>query len=115
MAPTPWQASINFVTRRTFDGVMVDGQYGIGNQYHQWDQTSPRALPGTAAALLSYNHAFHDAILGDDRGYVKTFRTRTATLPSRAIPAMSRWHCNLRIAIYRRDRSGQTQPSATTP
>ncbi len=65
---------INFVTRRTFDGVMVDGQYGIGNQYHQWDTNLTAGTTwDSGGAYFSYNHAFHDAILGDDRGYVKTF------------------------------------------
>ena len=65
---------INFVTRRMFDGVMIDGQYGIGDQYHQWDTnlTAGTVWDG-GGAYFSYNHSYHDDILGDDRGYVKTY------------------------------------------
>jgi iron complex outermembrane receptor protein len=65
---------INFVTRRTFDGVMVDGQYGIGDQYHQWDTnlTAGTVWDG-GGAYFSYNHSYHDDILGGDRSYVKTY------------------------------------------
>ena len=65
---------INFVTRRTFDGVMVDGQYGIGSQYHQWDTNlTAGTVWNSGGVYFSYNHAFHDAILGGDRSYAKTF------------------------------------------
>jgi iron complex outermembrane recepter protein len=65
---------INFVTRRTFDGVMVDGHYGIGDQYHQWDTNlTAGTIWDGGGAYFSYNHSYHDAVLADDRSYAKAF------------------------------------------
>jgi len=94
---------INFVTRRTFDGVMVEGQYGIGNQYHQWDTnltagttwdsgaltfhtTMPFTMPFLATTAATWKH-----VSGRER----------QPLPSRATRHVQVGDCNLRIAIYR--------------
>jgi iron complex outermembrane receptor protein len=65
---------INFVTRRTFDGLKVDAHYGFANNYYQWDTnlTAGRAWD-SGGLYVSYNHAAHEDLLGSDRSYVKTF------------------------------------------
>jgi iron complex outermembrane receptor protein len=72
---------INFITRRKFDGIMVDAQYGLGDQYHQWDANLTAGRDwGSGGLYISYNHSFHDDILGSDRGYVRTFPDQNGNL-----------------------------------
>ena len=72
---------MNFITRRTFDGVMIDGHYGIADQYHQWDTNlTAGTIWDGGGAYLSYNHSDHDSLLGSDRSYVKTFPDQNGNL-----------------------------------
>ncbi len=73
---------INFITRRTFDGLQVDAHYGFANPgYYQWDTNLTAGHDwGSGGFYVSYNHAAHDDILGSDRSYVKTFPDQNGNL-----------------------------------
>src|SRR6202011_1324278 len=65
---------INFITRSRFDGVAVDGHYGIADNYHQFDTNITAGRDwGTGSLYASYNYTQNDAIYGRDRDYVKVF------------------------------------------
>jgi iron complex outermembrane recepter protein len=63
---------VNFITRRRFDGVLLDGRYGVGDKYEQYDAN---AMVGTdwksGSAYIAYNYAYHDSIYGRDRDFVQ--------------------------------------------
>lgn len=65
---------INFITRKRFEGLEVDGHYGIADSYHQSDAN---ITAGTAwesgGAYVSYNYSEHGNIFGRDRDYVRQF------------------------------------------
>ena len=65
---------MNFITRSRFDGVAVDGHYGIADNYHQFDTNITAGRDwGTGSLYASYNYTQNDAIYGRDRDYVKVF------------------------------------------
>ncbi|MCW1429540.1 TonB-dependent receptor plug domain-containing protein [Novosphingobium sp. JCM 18896] len=65
---------INFITRKKFDGVLVDGHYGFADNYHQLDTNVTIGRDwGSGGLYVSYNYAEHSAILGRDRDYVQQF------------------------------------------
>lgn len=63
---------LNFITRKDFNGLETDLNYGLGDKYHRasanvtfghkWDSGS---------FYLSYGYAGHDQITGRDRDYIK--------------------------------------------
>jgi len=65
---------INFITRKRFEGLEVDGHYGVADAYHQADGN---ITAGTAwdsgGAYVSYNYAEHSIILGSERDFVREF------------------------------------------
>lgn len=63
---------INFITRKTIDGVDISGRYGFADNYQQYDLnlTAGRVWEG-GGAYLSYAHVEHDPIFGRDRDYVR--------------------------------------------
>lgn len=67
---------INFVTRRSFDGVEATGHYGVADNYSTYDAnlTIGRAWSG-GSGVLSYAYAKHDDLLGADRGYATSNHT----------------------------------------
>jgi iron complex outermembrane recepter protein len=64
---------INYITRRRFDGVKVDADYGLADDYSQW---SGRVTAGkewaTGSAYVSYSYAWTDSLFGRDRDYART-------------------------------------------
>lgn len=65
---------INFVTRSRFDGVAVEGHYGIADNYHQLDANVTAGRDWETGSLYaSYTYVQNDAIYGRDRDYVKRF------------------------------------------
>ena len=67
---------INFITRRSFDGVEATGHYGVADNYSTADAnlTIGRGWTG-GSAVLSYAYAWHDNLLGADRGYATSDHT----------------------------------------
>jgi len=63
---------INYITRRRFDGVKVDADYGFADDYQQW---SGRVTAGksweTGSAYVSYSYAKTDSLFGRDRDYAR--------------------------------------------
>lgn len=61
---------VNFITKKSFDGVEVDARYGFGKQYHTFDAN---ATIGKAwddgSVYVSYNYTENSSILGRDRAY----------------------------------------------
>lgn len=70
---------INFITRKTFDGVSVDARYGFADNYKTWDAN---ALVGKTwdggGIYVTYNYSEHDALFGRDRDWVHQFPTQLA-------------------------------------
>nr|WP_313440702.1 TonB-dependent receptor [Novosphingobium sp.] len=63
---------LNFMTRKTYDGVKVEGRVGFGDDYTSWDAGLLVGKKWTGGGLyVAYNYARHDAIFGSDRDYVR--------------------------------------------
>jgi iron complex outermembrane recepter protein len=72
---------INFITRRTFDGVGVDGRFGFADNYKTWDVNATVGKTWDGGGIyVSYNHSQHDALFGRDLDYVRQFPTRTPAI-----------------------------------
>jgi iron complex outermembrane receptor protein len=67
---------INFVTRRSFDGIEATGHYGFADHYSTADAnlTLGRRWTG-GSAVLSYAYAWHDDLLGANRDYATSNHT----------------------------------------
>lgn len=112
---------INFITRKSFDGVQVNGRYGFADAYEQVDAdiTAGRSWGG-GSAMVSYAYATHSNISARDRDYISAdhaarggsdFRTSncsagnitaagvTYSLPSRT-PGTNRCDENQAIDFY---------------
>lgn len=63
---------INFITRKRFNGIKVDGHYGFADDYWQWDAsvTAGKAWD-TGSAYVSYTYTKNDALFGRDRDYIR--------------------------------------------
>ncbi len=63
---------INFITRKHFKGLQIDGRYGIADSYHQSDAniTAGTAWSG-GGVYVSYNYSEHSNIFGRDRDFVR--------------------------------------------
>lgn len=63
---------INYITRRRFDGVKVDADYGFADDYQQW---SGKVTAGkdwdSGSAYVSYSYAWTEALFGRDRDYAR--------------------------------------------
>jgi iron complex outermembrane recepter protein len=68
---------LNFITRKTFDGVEVNGRFGFADNYNTWDAN---ATVGTTwnrgGVYISYNYSQHDPIYGRDRNWVTQYPTQ---------------------------------------
>jgi iron complex outermembrane recepter protein len=61
---------INFITRKHFEGVEATGRYGFANDFKTTDGNITAGHDwGSGSALLSYSYAWHDDVLGIQRGY----------------------------------------------
>lgn len=65
---------INFITRRRFDGIMVEGRGGFADDYYQFDVNGTVGKAwDTGSAYVSYSYAKADDVLGRDRDHVRRF------------------------------------------
>jgi iron complex outermembrane receptor protein len=63
---------VNFITRKNFGGLDLDGRYGEADNYHTVDANATGGHSwGSGSAFLSYNYSAHDSIFGRDRDYVR--------------------------------------------
>ena len=63
---------INFITRKSYDGVGVSGHYGIADNYNVVDLNVTAGRDwGTGSGYVAYSFLHHDAIFGRDRSYVR--------------------------------------------
>lgn len=63
---------LNFITKRSFNGVEVNARYGFGDEYHSIDGSIVAGRDwGSGSAYIAYGYSHHDAIFGSDRDYVK--------------------------------------------
>jgi iron complex outermembrane recepter protein len=77
---------INFITRKTYDGIGVDGRVGFANNYTSWDANAIAGKTWSGGgAYLTYNYSQHGAIFGRDRDWVKQYPTASASF---AIPVI---------------------------
>ena len=64
---------INFITRKSFDGIQVKANYGIGDKY---DQVNVGAIVGKAwdwgSAYITYDYSWHDSLYGKDREWSRS-------------------------------------------
>jgi iron complex outermembrane receptor protein len=69
---------INFITKRRFSGLEVEGRYGFGDDYTKVDAfvTAGHAWEN-GSAYISYNYAWNDDILGGDRDYIQRLNWTT--------------------------------------
>lgn len=70
---------INFITRKTFDGVATDGRIGFADNYKTWDANLTAGTTWQGGGVyVSYNYSEHDPIFGRDRDWVRLYETQVA-------------------------------------
>jgi iron complex outermembrane recepter protein len=63
---------INFITRKKFDGLKVEGRYGFADKYWQVDANATLGKDwGSGSAYVSYTFTKSDALYGRDRRYIR--------------------------------------------
>jgi len=63
---------INFITRRRFDGLQVDGSYGVADNYWQWDLNGIAGTDwGTGSAYAAGSYSKSDALFGRERNFIR--------------------------------------------
>jgi iron complex outermembrane recepter protein len=63
---------INFITRKRFDGVKVQGRYGFADDYYQVDAGAIIGKDwGTGSVFAAYNYQHNDALFGRDRDFIQ--------------------------------------------
>ena len=64
---------INFITRKSFDGIQAKASYGVGDKY---DQYNASIIAGKAwdwgSAYITYDYSWHDALYGKDREWSRS-------------------------------------------
>jgi iron complex outermembrane recepter protein len=64
--------TINFITKRRFDGVELDAQYGFADDYWEWSANGIIGKDwGTGSAYITYGYAKNDALFGRDRDFIR--------------------------------------------
>jgi iron complex outermembrane receptor protein len=86
---------INFITRKRFDGIKIDGHYGTARKYWQWDAAATAGkIWDTGSAYVSYTYTKSDALYGRERSFIHnldysalpyTGRDRTCANPNLAV------------------------------
>lgn len=62
---------INFVTHKRFDGLKVDGHYGVADKYWQWDASATAGKTFDSGSVwVSYSYTKNDALYGADRDFI---------------------------------------------
>lgn len=63
---------INFITRRRFDGLEVNGHYGVADKYWQWDANGTVGKSwGTGSIYATLSYSKNDALYGRDRDFIR--------------------------------------------
>ena len=63
---------MNFITRKSFDGLELDARYGLAGTYRSFDANATAGRKWAAgSAFVSYNYSQHGAFHGRDRDYVR--------------------------------------------
>lgn len=63
--------TINFVTRKRFDGLKVDAHYGVADPYWQWDASATAGKQWDTGSLwASYSYSKSRALFGRDRDFI---------------------------------------------
>ncbi len=74
---------VNFITRKTFNGVAVDGRFGFADNYKTWDVNATAGTTWDGGGVyVSYNYSQHDALFGRDRDWVRQYPTQTTAVPT---------------------------------
>ena len=61
---------INFITRKSFDGVEVKGSYGFADNYNQYNASIIAGNTfGSVSAYVAYDFSKHDGLIGLDRDF----------------------------------------------
>jgi iron complex outermembrane receptor protein len=69
---------INFITRRDFNGLEVEANYGIGENFNKFDASVTAGHSWDRGSVyVAYNYAHNDEILGGDRDYIKRLNWTT--------------------------------------
>ena len=77
---------INFITRKTYDGIGINGRFGFADNYKSWDVNAIAGKTWDGGGFyVTYNYSQHDAILGQDRDYVRQYVTQSAAI---AVPVI---------------------------
>lgn len=64
--------TINFVTRRRFDGLKVDAHYGFADDYWQWDASATAGKDwGSGSFYVSYSYSKSDKLYGRERSFIR--------------------------------------------
>lgn len=62
---------INFITKKKYDGISIDGHYGFADNYTQWDASVSAGHSWTGGSIyIAYNYSQHSELLGRDRDWV---------------------------------------------
>jgi iron complex outermembrane recepter protein len=63
---------INFITKKKFDGLQIDGRYGIADSYKQHDVSVTTGRDwGSGSAFIGYTNSHHGSVRGLDRDFIK--------------------------------------------
>lgn len=63
--------TINFITRKRFDGLKVDAHYGVADPYWQWDASATAGKKwDTGSIWVSYSYSKSRALFGRDRSFI---------------------------------------------
>lgn len=64
--------TINFITRKRFDGIEANGHYGFADKYWQWDANATAGKDwGSGSLYVSYSYSKSDALFGRDRDFIR--------------------------------------------
>ena len=71
---------INFITRRSFDGIEASGSYGFADDYQQYDANliAGKSWSG-GSAYIAYSHSWNEALFGRDRDFVRQISPDTGS------------------------------------
>lgn len=71
---------VNYITRRSFDGVEISGRYGVSDDY---DTADLNVIAGKewdrGSAYIAYSKRMNDSLYGRDRGYAQRLDWSTGT------------------------------------
>jgi iron complex outermembrane receptor protein len=72
---------INFITRKSFNGVEGSARYGFAkNGYNAWDASITAGKDwGSGSAFISFSFSYHDPIFGKDRDFIKAIEWNPAS------------------------------------